>query len=322
MAVLSRGTLKTIIVLAAGVFLAACDPGVYKKPVQDFRSANEQLRQAYFLQLEIAREAMLQHFSVQRKRLLWGNPNLKGDPSAAERVADAIAKERERALLNKDLVALRNRAFDTIDAYAGVLLALASDEDTNAIAADLQGLVGDLQQFLNVAKEVQGVSDLATKGAAWIGPLGAAVSAFNEILKLVSAVTRSVAIRDTIVTADPAIQELLSVLGEEAAYARTEAQSKYAAAAQALQKQLKAGVVDDAAAREISDMLGLVAAKARQLEGPDGLKQAFESAREAQAGLVRRAAKPDYNELLGQVRAFKVQVIAVRQALQALRDEH
>ncbi|KPK54487.1 MAG: hypothetical protein AMS22_05750 [Thiotrichales bacterium SG8_50] len=321
MPVRTRGKLKTIIIVTAGILLAACDPGVYRKPVQDFRSANEELRRAYFLQLEITRDAMLTHFSVQRKRSLWGNPNLKGDPEAAQRVADAIAKERERALLNKDLVALRNRAFDTIDAYAGVLLALASDEDTNAIAADLQGLVGDLQQFLGVAKEVQGVSDLATKGAAWIGPLGAAVSAFNEIVKLVSAVTRSVAIRDTIVTADPAIQELLVVLGEEAAYARTEAKSKYAAAEQALQKQLKAGVVDDAAAREISEVLALVAAKANRLEGADGLKEVFESARIAQAGLVRRAAKPDYNELLGQVRAFKVQVIAVRQSLEALRDE-
>lgn len=312
--------------LLVALLLVACDPTLFKKPVQDFKDANQTLRDAYFLQLAVARDAHVERFTVQRKQQLWRNAAIVKDSQRVQEIVDAIVKRQAEDDLDRDWVRLRVRAFDAIDAYAGVLLALASNEDTDAIVAEMNGLVGDLRGLLDLVKtteslgKVKFVGGTVEKAAGWVNGLSVAVAAFNQVITIIANVARSKAIVDTIVAADPAVIELLTVLGEEAAFAQAEAKTQYAATITFLQERVQGPLVDDAARREVAERLVDLQTKHRRLQTLDDLDRAFSLAKAAQAALIRKAARPDYQDLLTHVRSFKQQTTAIKQSLEAVRN--
>lgn len=312
-------TAKIFLIALATLFTAGCDPALFRKPLEDFKTANHDLRDAYFQQLHIAKDARIERFTVGRMDRFWS----RGSPADnIKQAAEAVIKIRtDSDDLKPDLLKLRHGAFDAIDGYASILLALASDESTDGIVAEAKGLVGDLGKLVEAAKAVKGLTDAAGKAEAWLGPLANIANVFGDIVKIVSNAVREKAIRETIVAADPSIRGLLEILGNEADWARKEGREQYAAAAQVLNDRLKEGTVDQAAAREVADNLTRISTKAKKLDAAADVKTAFTNAREAHAGLLRKAAKPDYDDLLAELRAFRKNVAALKADLSTIEAQ-
>ena len=301
--------------------LWACNPRIYRKPLEDFKQANADMREAYFLQLEIAKEAEIEKFVTNKKRVLWGKSSTQLESEYFQRTADEIAKKRTEAIINEEVLKLRRKAFEVLDSYVGALLALSSDEDTDEIAIEIKGFVSDIEIVVEHANTLKHVSDFAGKVSEWTGPLSIAARAFTEIAKLVSRAVREKAIRDTIVEADSAIRELIRVLRSEAQIAQDEARTKYRSIEASLRKGLRKGVVDAAARRELLEYLAAKSATKKKLDDADDIARTFDLALEAQVALVKKAAKPEYADWLEHIRAFKTQVSWTKAALQELRRE-
>lgn len=303
---------KRVLLLAA-LLLAACDPSAFTRPLQEFKAANATLREAYFQQLRIARDARQDNFAIRRMATLWVG---KGDP---KQVAAAIAQRASTPELNPESLKLRQAAFDALDGYAGVLLALASGEQTGEIIADVKGLASDFAKIVEAAKTLKGMGGFARDIEPWLGPLAGVADLFGTVFQLVSDAAREKALRESIVAADKPINGLLELLAAEARYANDEARNQYAAAADYIEKELPAASFNDQAARrEAAEHLVRVQTRAAKLATGQEVSAVFTAAREAQAALVRKSAKPDYDALLNEIRTFKKTVTVLKENLDAI----
>ena len=302
---------KAVAALAA-LLLVGCDPSAFVRPLQEFRAANASLRDAYFQQLRIAREAREENFAASQMATLWAG---SGDPG---KVAAEIAKRSNTPPLNPDSLKLRQAAFDALDGYAGVLLALASGDDTAEIIADAKGLLSDFTKLVDAAKALKGTTHFAKEVEPWLGPLGGVVDLFGTVLKLVSDAAREKALRDSIEAADEPINALLGLLAREAAYANEEARAQYALTAGEI-KAIGAGSFHDRAAqREAAEYLVRLDTKAKRLGSADEVKAPFLAAEKAQAALMRKSNNRDYEKLLNEMRTFKKSVAALKSSLDAI----
>lgn len=294
----------------AVLLLTACDPTAFIRPLQEFKAANATLRDAYFQQLRVTRDARHENFAARRMVSLWaGAQPPKG-------VVDLVTADANKPALNSESLKIRQAAFDALDGYTGVLAALASGEDTAEIAADVKGLVGDFTRVLEAAKAIKGVTELATKAEAWLGPLQGIVDLFGTVFKLVSDYARDATMRKAVVAADKPINGLLELLEQEARYANDEARTEYASATKYVRDNLDS--LSDSAKREAADHLIKVETRAKKLPPAEEVRAAFKAAREAQAALMRKAASPDYDELLAEMRAFKKTVATLKENLDAI----
>jgi ribosomal protein L29 len=297
----------------AAVTLLGCDPTAFTRPLQEFKAANATLRDAYFQQLRIAREARHDNFAVRRMATLWVG---QGD---AKTVASQIAARASTPDLNPESLKLRQAAFDALDGYAGILLALASGEDTTEIIADVKGLVGDFTKLVEAAKALKSVGRLTKEVEPWLGPLGGMADLFGTVFKLVSDAARDRALRQSIVRANRPVNALLDLLAEEAKYTNDEARTQYTEAAEFLRGLLDTGKFkDDAGKREAAEYLVRVDTKAKNLGSADDVKAVFTAAKAAQTGLVSKSAAPDYEELMSEMREFKRTIAVLKTNLDAI----
>ena len=117
---------------------------------------------------------------------------------------------------------------------------------------------------------------------------------------------REKAIRQTIVSADPRVRELLGLLKQEAVWARREAVHQSGLAQDSISGFLERnGNQMDPSTRAVVT---------------SRLEAAFDAALEAQAALVRKAALRDQDDWIVRIKSFRAQVAAAKASLEQVRS--
>lgn len=313
------GTLTPL--LAVLVLLAGCSPAIYQKPLEDFRAANLSVREAYFLQLDQARDARASHDVLLEETVLW-QPDRELAAADLEDIARRVAEIRNEPLLPPDTRNLREAAFRAIDGYAGTLVALASDDDTQGIVTELNALVGDINGVLENARNLGLVSNAASRAKEFAGPLSSIAGALGTIAEIVSGVVRERAIRQTVVSADARVRELLGLLKGEAVWARREAVRQSGLARDRIRGFIERNgdALDSATRATVTGRAERIYTLASAMEDQQGLEAAFDAAIEAQAALVRKAALKDQEDWILRIQSFRAQVTAAKASLEQVRS--
>ena len=303
--------------LLAVSFIAVmgCTPGVFQKPVSDFKYAVETSRDAYFKQLKAKMTSDVEKFTVQRH--LTRSWTRKDDGSILgmdKNTADRIAEVRSKPVIHPRSFAIRQRAFDIVIFYSDTLLAIASDKDTHRLIAEVDGFREDTLLLVKGIEDLGEVADAAQFAA----PFTSAVKAFELISRTIADAMREKAIRQSIVQADPMIQELFRTLGDEAVLAQATTRENYEMTLNQLNSVIEKGnFADNAAKDKIFDKYTELKSRLSKLDalGQDGdMRQLFEKARAAHSDLLRQASGVSIEELPKRIEEFRQRVLLLKQA--------
>lgn len=311
-------SLRNVLIVALSVFLAGCDPAIFKKPSQDLLSELKSIRSAYFSALKIRRDAQFERINSQQRVAYWVAPALALDKEVLAKDADQLQRIRKRDLLPADDLQVRQRAFDVLETYAGTLVALASNDDVEAISKDLSALSGDLKALAEVAKSVKVLAGAGGAIESWLPAISGALGAVQKIAEVVGNVVRTNAIRDVVQAAHDPVKKLLRIFAEESKVANQDAVFAYGSAIQEVEARLKAGISDPSSARAASEYLVVLRTNRDALRDAPSLAAAFFEAEAMQDALYKSVTKPDVQDLVRQAQQFRKQVQAAKLALDSI----
>ncbi len=310
---------KTIFVLVI-FFLSACNPSIYRRPSEDFLTASVSLRQAYFLEWELSNKARIERGDLEDQIAIWGAP-AGVDQSGIERVTERMTARRQEDI-HQALRPLREKAFSTLEGYAGVLVSLASDEQTEAIVTELNGMVQDIQDALEAAKAIEEISGQVEKIENFTGPLVQYVGVLTEIIRLVSDMVRYQAIRQTIVRSNDSVLEILYLLKTEAIWANENARRQIKITREVLEDFIGKPRFTDiqnthkaAIAKRIAELKTI-----EEQIMSDDINTAFDAAVKAQGALVKSTLLKDPSDWAVHIRAFKKRVEDTKEAIERVTD--
>ncbi len=293
-------------------FLAACSPGVYRKPVSDFKAATEQARALYFHQLKSRHQSSVDQFVADRQLTLWVK---KADGSSrpwTKKLADRIAEEMGEPLLDATTLAIRQQAFEIVIFYSDALLALASNDDTDALVTEIHGFGIAVQESLTALQTVAELSELSH----FIGPFGTAIKVLGKLAEIASKVLRERAIREAILTSDPMVQQIFETLGNEARAAQVDTLQNYERMIGRLKRAIESNNFADRVAKDnVYELYIRTQAVLAKLNNQPNFSILFEQGRRAHSALAQKAADPSLEGLRGRIRMFREEVLAAREAL-------
>jgi len=300
--------------------ISACNPSVYRKPSEDFLTASATLRQAYFLEWELSNRARIERGDLEDQIAIWVAP-----PGLDESFIAPVVKkmaERRQEDIHRALRPLREKAFSTIEGYAGVLVSLSSDEQTEAIVTELNSMVEDIKGVLEAAKQIEKISGQVQKVESFTGPLVQYAGVLNEIIRLVSDTVRYQAIRQTIVRSNDSILELLYLLKTEAVWANDNARTEIKNTRQVLESFLQKphfADIQNAQKAAIAQRIAQLEAIEAQIMNDD-INTAFDAAVKAQGALVKSTLLNDPSNWAVQIEAFKKRVEDTKEAIERAAD--
>jgi hypothetical protein len=297
------------------VSMMACSPGVFQKPVSDFKYAVETSRDVYFEQLKAKKTSDIEKFTVQRHLARsWTRKDDGSVPGMDKKTADQIAEVRSEPVIHPRSFKIRQRAFDIVVFYSDTLLALASDKDTDRLITEVDGFREDT---LSLTKRIHDIAEFADV-AQFAGPFSSAVKAFELIARTIAEAMREKAIRQSIVQADPMIQELFRTLGEEAVLAQETTRENYEMTLNRLNLVIEKGnFTDNATKDKVFDKYTKLKSSLKKLDalGQDGdMRQLFEKARAAHSDLLRQASGVSIEELPKRVEEFRQRALLLKHA--------
>jgi len=298
-----------------------CNPSIYKRPSEDFLMASVSLRQAYFLEWELSNRARIMRGDLEDQIAIWAAPS-GVDKSNIERVVNRMTDRRQKDV-HEDLKPLREKAFFTIEGYAGLLVNLSSNEQTETIVFELNGMVQDINDVLEQAEKIKAVSKYAKKIESFTGPLAQYVGVLNEIIRVVSDVARYRAIRQTIIRSNDSVVEILSLLKTEAVMANDNARKQINTAGKVLN-----GFLDNPGFENIHNTHRAAIAKRiaelKVIEDQilnDDINDAFVAAIKAQGALVKSTLNSDPTDWAVQIREFRIRIEDTKAAVEAVTYE-
>jgi len=315
--------LKLFPIIAVSILITACNPAVYKTPSQNFKQATVTLKDAYFLELELSNNARIERGDLVDLITIW-EVDISQDPSPIDKefIDEASNKMSERRLddIHADFKPLREEAFKALIGYADILVSLSSDEPTDAIISEMNGLVKDIEKILDAASKMSSIGKIGTKLESFTGPLGQYVGVLNEVIKLVSSVLREKAIVETIGKSNDSVIDLLTILKTEAIYARENTYRQLRDIHKSLDKFNGSTDFNNMSNKEKAD-LALRLATIKSLEEQiqkDSLDSSFDLAIKAQGALIKKALLKDPKNWTEQITAFKQQVEKTKQAIEQI----
>ncbi len=301
--------------------LGACNPALYKRPAEDFQAATVTLRDTYFLEWDISNQARIERGDLDDQVQIWTAP--AGVPTAElERVSTRMAERRQEDI-HEQLRPLREQAFNALDGYASTLVSLSSDEPTERIQSELGGLVTDLNDTLDAAGKLNIVGDSLNNLKKFTGPLQQYVGVLNEIIELVSSITRERAIIKTIGKSNESIIDLLSILKEEAAAAEENALMQITSAKESINDLMSHDKFQQAS----NNTKAAVVKRRAELDAIEqkitnqDIASAFDAAIKAQGALVEKAMIKDSGDWTVRIKQFKKQVDATKTAMEKIQSE-
>lgn len=315
------GTSKAFLI-GCVVFIAACNPSVYKKPAENFRTATTSLKDAYFIELDLSNKARIERGDLEDQIAIWGAPINVVSESTILQVSDNM-KKRRQGDIHEQLKPLRKQAFAALEGYSGVLVSLASDEPTEEIVSELNGLVQDIEGVLKMARTMTIAAAHADKLTNFVGPLQQYVGVLNEVIRLASSLIRERAIVKTIGKSNDSIVELLTVLKSEAGDARENTKSQIKKARENLEGFIggtKLANANNESKAEIAKRIAELQVLEDQINDVD-IERAFDAALKAQGALVRKAFMKDPKDWVLQIQAFRERVTATKEAIEKIKSE-
>lgn len=317
----SRQICYTAVLLVFVIVLGACNPALYKRPAEDFQAATVTLRDTYFLEWDISNQARIERGDLDDQVQIWTAP--AGVPTAElERVSTRMAERRQEDI-HEQLRPLREQAFNALDGYASTLVSLSSDEPTERIQSELGGLVTDLNDTLDAAGKLNIVGDSLNNLKKFTGPLQQYVGVLNEIIELVSSITRERAIIKTIGKSNESIIDLLSILKEEAAAAEENALMQITSAKESINDLMSHDKFQQASNNTKAAVVkrrAELAAIEQKITNQD-IASAFDAAIKAQGALVEKAMIKDSGDWTVRIKQFKKQVDATKTAMEKIQSE-
>lgn len=314
-------TIQGLCLLGFTVFITGCNPAAYKIPAQNFHAGTVALKEAYFLEWDISHRATIDEGDLEDHISLWGMPD-GGDASDVQRVSDEMAARRTTDI-HEGLRPLREQAFAALEGYAETLVSLASDEPTEAIVSELNGLVQDINDVLTIVSKTESLKRHADKVEAYVGPLQQYLDVLTEVLRLVSGIIRERAIIQTIGQSNDSVLALLSVLKSEAIMARENTYFQIETAREALDTFLASppgqNVTNATKATIAEKIAGLQALEDRIRQSRT--EEAFDLAVEAQGALIKKAVLKNPTDWAIQIRQFREKVAAIKRTLETIDSE-
>jgi hypothetical protein len=203
------------------------------------------------------------------------------------------------------------------------LVSLSSDEPTERIQTELDGLVEDINNTLVMVSGLNLVGDALSQFNKYSGPLHKYVGILKEIIGVVSGVIRERAIIETIGKSNESIIDLLGILREEAEWAEENALRQTTIAKEGINKLMDHDkflqASNDTKATVLKRKAELEAIE-KQIAGQD-IASVFDAARKAQGALVEKAMLRDPGDWTVRIRFFREQVEAMKRAMEKVKSE-
>ncbi|MBU0755818.1 MAG: hypothetical protein KJ645_11805 [Planctomycetes bacterium] len=288
---------------------------MFMKPVSDFKSAVEVSRDAYFDHLKAKKKSDIEKYTTQRYLARSWTKKEDGTVMGMDQAtADSIAKEIAQPVIDQKSFEIRRKAFDIVILYTDVLLALASDEETDALIAEIEGFKNDTEKLID------SIGDLGE----FLGPFGSAVKALELIVTTISDAAREKAIRKSIINTDHMIQELFMTLGQEATLTQETICENYKTLLERLQGVIDKETFADAAAKDkvfekYALYKGLVEKMEILEEGAD-VGMLFEKAREAHIDLLYQASGVGVEEFGKRIKEFRERAMLIKETLKEIHS--
>lgn len=308
----------TTALLVSLIALSGCNPGLYKKPAEDFRTASTALEDTYFLEWELSNRATIERGDLEDQIAIWLAPS--GVSSRQIESVTARMTERRQTDIHEQLRPLREQAFNVMHAYANTLVSLSSDEPTQRIQSELTGLIGDVSGALEGATKLGADAEAVQKFA---GPLQQYVGVLNEIIGLIASVLREQAIVETIGRSNESIVDLLTVLKGEAKAAEENALRQTREARVSIERFSQHDKFQAAS----NDLKATVAQRTAELKTIEqqileqDIAALFDAAIKAQGALVEKAVLDEPGDWTLKITRFKEQVITTQTAIVKIRAE-
>jgi hypothetical protein len=309
-----------ILVVSILVF-GACNPALYRRPAQDFQAASATLRDTYFLEWEISNKAQIERGDIEDQILIWTSPS--GVSTAQlERVSSRMA-ERRKNDIHDQLRPLREQAFNAVEGYAATLVSLSSDEPTERIQLELNGLAKDITSTLDAVDKINLVGSALERSQQLTGPLQQYVDVLNQVITIVSSVLRERAIIETIGNSNESISDLLSILKGEAAVAEENALRQIGLAKKSIKQYMSHSKFQQATNVTKTILLKRKAeleAIEHKIANQD-IASTFDAALKAQGALVKKAMLKNPGDWTLKIRQFREQVVATKKAIEKIKSE-
>jgi hypothetical protein len=300
--------------------LTACSPAVYKKPAEDFRNTAISLKQAYFIELELSNKAQIERDDLEDQIVIW-NSKFDLPFEEIEKLSKKMADRRKKDL-HEELKPLREKAFAAIEGYAGVLVSLASGEQTEAVITEVNGLVQDINGVLETVGKLDALAKQSQSIIGFTGPLQQYVGVLTEVIRLVSDVVRERAIVKTIVKSDEPVIGLLTVLKGEAVTARENTRLQMKNVRQDLSPFLKTDNSNKVFRAEITKRMAEITAFEEQINLKENdISNAFDAVIKAQKALLQKAFLNDQTDWGARIREFRERVKSIRDAMEKIKAE-
>jgi hypothetical protein len=302
------------------LILSACSPTIYKRPALDFQAASITLKETYLSELRISNQAQIESGDIEDQVALLTSPVgvAKAD---LEKVSKRMTDRRSEDLHEK-LLPLRLQVFNALDVYASTLISLSSDEPTQRIQTELNGLVTDIDKTVKAVEKLGLLDDALKKANELTGPLADYVKVLNHIIGIISDILRERAIIETIGQSNDSIVKLLNILKGEANAARKNALDKTKESIEDLNRYISHKKFETA---NNGTKLTVLKRKAElevlsQKISKINIGAAFDSAHEAQAALVKKAMLKDPGDWQMKIKQFRKKVMDTKAEIDNLKS--
>lgn len=317
--------IRTITAILFCLLLSACAPAMYKQPATNFKEATTAAQTIYFSQLEGTHESFVfgREMNLKLDILLDSTYNVGSKEYLDEK--KKISDLKRATPILKESLKIRQNAFQSLDYYAQVLVALASDDNVDSLKTEISGFASDLSTLsgkISQLKDISASLEFLGPVADWAGPLASAAKILNGVIDIVTDYLRETAIKKAIVEADPMVQELLTLLQKEAVTAVSFQEKNYREAVRGCSGavgQAKPGQsAEKYLAHEVCFSAELRLAKVPQEKD---VADVMKLVKVSHTELKKMAEGGDYKTITKRIEKFYQQVLLLKEEIQFFTDK-
>jgi hypothetical protein len=317
--------IRTIAAILFCLLLSACAPTLYKQPATNFKDATNAAQTIYFSQLESTHESFIfgREINLKLDILLDGAYDFESKEYLDEKKKISNL-EKATPILKKSL-RIRQNAFRSLDYYAQVLIALASDENVDSLKTEISGFASDLAGLSEKISELSDINaslEFLGPVADWANPLASAAKILNGVIDIVTDYLREEAIKKAIVEADPMVQELLTLLQKEAVNAVSFQKKNYQEAVRGCSEAVTQSKPAQSAARYLAHEICFSAElRLNQVPKEKDVADAMKLVRVSHSELKKLAEGGDYKTIAKRIEKFYRQVMMLKEQIQFFTDK-
>lgn len=315
--------LVTLLFIGLTLFLSGCGPTKYGSPVKMFNDSMDGSKQIYFNQLMVCHDSYVEFYNM--------NLELDSLTIVGHIGSDDYEKARANLLemtkssnIPEVSFKIRNRAFKIIEYYGRTLSALASDEKTDALQAELAGFSEDTMAFAETLETVSELSEsleFLESATEWAGYLGDAISVIEELVELVAEYYREKALKEAIIQSHPKIVDLIGILKSEAVTAAQFREKNFHFMSKNCNATLKMNLDEDITKQYLISNIcnDIQIAQGMQLS-PQEIDNAFTLVINSHAEMEKMAKGSSLDEVEEKIRSFREQLEVITTKFELLTN--